>query len=180
MRDLHLSHDVSVRFRLSSGTLREFVVAAVGFGVDVGVEVDVGFDVMGAVGIIMAATSDWRGGSGPRRRRALEARGRVNRAMRLQPSGGYQTQGLITTTVRRGPRARPLFGSRKLNSAPSRGSPECIGDLQLAAGTWGYSCPRFCHVPPILRLLSRHIYIYPGRAMHTFGGTRGLFSTSSY
>jgi hypothetical protein len=60
-----------VRFRLSSGTLRELVVVAVGFGVAVGVEVEVEFDVMGAVGIIMAAMSDWRGGGGPRRRRAF-------------------------------------------------------------------------------------------------------------
>ena len=73
LRDLHLSHDVSVRFRLSSGTLREFeLVGAVDVGV--GVEDDLKLDVMDAGGIIMAVTSDWQGGSGPRRRRALEAR----------------------------------------------------------------------------------------------------------
>jgi hypothetical protein len=71
LRDLHLSHEVSVRFRLSSGTLRELELEdAVGVGVGVVEAV-----VMGAGGIIMAATSDWRGGSGPRRRRALEACG---------------------------------------------------------------------------------------------------------
>ena len=93
LRDLHLSHDVSVRFRLSSGTLREFVLVKP-VGVGVGVDVDVEFDVIGAGGIIMAASSDWRGRSDPRRRRALEAcEKRVNRTTRLQPSE-YQKQGL--------------------------------------------------------------------------------------
>lgn len=102
LRDLHLSHDVSVRFRLSSGTLRELVVVGtVAVGVDV--EVDVELAVMGAGGIIMAATSGWRGGSGPRRRRALEAcEGRVNRIPQMQPSE-YQMQGLNTGTIRRYP-----------------------------------------------------------------------------
>lgn len=71
LRDLHLSQDVSVRFRLSNGTLREFeLVGAVVVGAGVEVEVDVEFEIMGAGGI-MAATSDWRDGSGPRRRRAF-------------------------------------------------------------------------------------------------------------
>lgn len=73
LRDLHLSHDVSVRLRLSSGTLREFELV-VAVGVVVGVDVDVEFDAICAFGIIMAATSGWRGGGGSRRRRALEAR----------------------------------------------------------------------------------------------------------
>ncbi len=75
LRDLHLSQDVSVRLRLSSGTLREFELAggAVGVGAGVDVDVDVELGAMGADGI-MAATSDWRGGSGPRRWRALGTR----------------------------------------------------------------------------------------------------------
>ena len=123
-RDLHLSHDVSVRLRLSSGTLREFVlVEAVGVGV--------GVNVIGAGGIIMAASSDWRGGSDPQRRRALEAREkRVSRRIQLQPFE-YQTQGLKTGVVRRYPRARLLFGSPQIPCTPSPARSEGIGDMQL-------------------------------------------------
>ena len=153
LRDLHLSHDVSVRLRLSRGTLRGFQLA-VAVGVGVGVEVDAGFDVIGAGGIIMAATSDWRGGSGPRRRRALEAReNRVNRTTRLQPSE-HQSQGLKTSAVRRYPQTRPLFGSPQTPSAPSRTRSECIGDSQLQEH--GVGSPRILPCVSIFRLLFRH------------------------
>jgi hypothetical protein len=68
-----LSHDVSVRLRLSRGTLREFALAGT-VDVDTGVGVGVEVDVIGRGGIIMAETSDWRVGSGSPRRSALEAR----------------------------------------------------------------------------------------------------------
>ena len=59
--------------RLSRGTLREFALAGA-VDVDTGVGVGVELEVIGIGGIIMAETSDWRVGSGPRRRSALAAR----------------------------------------------------------------------------------------------------------
>jgi hypothetical protein len=128
--------------------------------VDVGVE----FDVIGTCGIIMAALSDWRGGSGPRWRRALEARvRRVNRTVRLQPSN-YQMQGLKTGTVRQYPRARPLFRSPKILSTPSRARSEGIGDSQLQEH--GVGSPRILHVSPFSDYFSDiESIISSGRAM---------------
>lgn len=65
LRDLHLSHDVSVLFRLSSGTLRDALAAAAEADADAEAEAGAGTCVGEVAAVVGAGIIMLAGGRGP-------------------------------------------------------------------------------------------------------------------